>query len=239
LGESVVASLPSAVVGGQKARAKVTVVLTNQSAQLVSGPVSLSLYVSGDEALGTGDAPVAQATKNLKLKPGRSKKVRMRVASFPAVTDGSYRLLAQVVAPDGTANLAAAPSAVTIAAPFVDLRGSFASGVAGALKPGGKGKAVLRVENLGNIPAKGLASVSLYASTDAAVGGPDDRLLATLPLKVNVKPGKAKGYRLKVGLPVDLAAGSYFLIGSVDGTAVADRDVSNNVAISPGPFGVA
>ena len=73
----VVATLPPSVVGGAKAKAKVSVVVTNPSVSPLNGPVTVRLFVSADETLDAGDVPAGAASKKLRLRTGASKGIKV------------------------------------------------------------------------------------------------------------------------------------------------------------------
>jgi uncharacterized membrane protein len=221
----------------RKSRAAVAV--TNMSSDRVAGPVTIGLFLSADSTLDANDAAVMSSVRRLKLKPGRTKTVRMKVRTFPAVADGAYHLMAQVTGPAGGGAVASGAPVLTVAAPFVDLTGSLARGIAGTLRPTGRTSATLFINNAGNIPTRGPASVALFASTDTTLDA-NDVPLVTRALRLNLKPGSAKAYKLKFALPANLAAGSYYLAASVDSAnQVVEANETNNIAIdTAGPFTV-
>jgi hypothetical protein len=234
------ASLPPAVVGGMKAKkARARVAVTNMSSERVSGPVTIGLFLSADATLDAGDAAVTSSVRRLTLKPGQTKTVRMHVREFPAVADGAYHLMAQVTGPAGGGAVASGAPVLTVAAPFVDLTGSFARGVSGTVRPTGKTSATLLVRNAGNISAHGPGSVALYASSDTTLDPSADTPLVTRALRLNLKPGGARAYPLRFALPANLATGSHYLAASVDSAnQVTESNEANNDAISTAPFTV-
>jgi hypothetical protein len=164
----------------------------------------------------------------------------MNVRSFPAVPDGTYHLMAQVTGPAGGSAVAGGmPATLTVAAPFIDLTGSISRGIAGTLRPAAKTSATLLVQNAGNIAARGPASVALFASADTALDA-SDAPLGTRALRLNLKPGRARAYRLRFALPANLAAGSYYLAASVDSAnQLVEAVETNNDAIdTASPFTV-
>jgi uncharacterized delta-60 repeat protein len=89
LGAVLGAKLPAAVVGGAKAKSAVVVTVRNPTSQLVSGRVSITLYVNEADSL-AGATPLATLAPTLKLKAGQSKAVKINLSKFPLVPDGSY-----------------------------------------------------------------------------------------------------------------------------------------------------
>ncbi|MDB5295259.1 MAG: uncharacterized protein JWO31_1242, partial [Phycisphaerales bacterium] len=242
LGGTATSTLPDAAVAGQKSGtasrpARVSVAVANKTGATVAGPVRVQLYLSADGTLDANDAAVAEATKTLKLTAGQAKPLRVRVASYPAVPGGAYRVLAKVTAADGTAAVLAA-GALAVATPFVDLTGAVPTPPVAPLAIGGRVAMSVAVGNSGNVPAVGGTAVKVYASADGTLDVAADRLVATVPARLTLKPGKAKSVRVRFALPADLAAGSVTLIAAVDAdNAVVERNDGNNT-VAVGPFTV-
>jgi hypothetical protein len=232
----VLSTLPSAVVAGQKAKGKVVVVMTNESSQAVAGPVTVQLFTSSDATVDAGDATLSMVTKKLKFKPGQARKLRMKLSAFPTVADGSYQLLAQIQAPDQTTSVAQAAAPITIAAPFVDVAASYAQPPAEPLTRGGKSRAVVEIQNLGNVPASEDTSVELNISS-GSIQNPVDQRLAARQLKLNLKPNRSKRVNLKFTLPADIPAGSYFFVSAVIYGMGNEPELGNN-SVSAGPLSV-
>jgi hypothetical protein len=233
-----VGQLPAAVIAGQKARATPVVTVTNTGESAANTAVTVTLFLSADPTLDPADATLGGVTRRMRLKPGHSKSVKVKLGAFPAVADGAYHILAQVAEPGGGSAVAAAEATVAVAAPFVDLSGAFASPPLAALKRGKKATVLVNVTNAGNTDARGRVELTLAVSADAAAGG-DDRVVATVKKKVKLKPGAGKTLRLKLAPPEDLAAGNYFLVAGIDaGNALPESDEGNNAAASAGMFAV-
>lgn len=226
------ATLPAAVVGGAKAiGTKVSVSVANTGTADLNDPVTVTLYVSTDDTLDAGDTQVSTITKTLKIKPGASKALKLKVANYPSVADGVYKLLVKTSATGLADATATSGSSVTIAAPFVDLSGSFATPFPTAAVRGRKLSVPLLIQNAGNIPAAGTINVAIASSltTEAPLGAPS----ITVPVKLKLKAASSKVVRLKLTVPDALTPDSYFLIATIDSTNVlAETDETNNVAVS-------
>ena len=234
-------ALPAQVLGGAKGGAAVLV--NNAGDQPMTGPVTVRLYMSADEALDPSDTVVTSATKKLKLKPGAAKSVKLKYA-YPAMPDGNYRLLAQVDPDNGVTeksesnNVAASTATVGNRAPFVDLSGTFALRPSVVTRGGRPASVALSVLNAGNVTATGPLTISLSASTNAdGTGGLVPLVSLTKGLKL--KAGASKVFKLKFTAPPQLAAGSYFLTATLDGPgAIDESDEQNNVVNAQGSFSV-
>lgn len=234
------ASLPEAVVSGARTRpVPVTVTVTNADFAAFSGPVTVTLFVTADEAFqADADPQLATITKRLKLESGESKAVNLKVKAFPAVADGDYRVLARVAAagvdPAGNVSF----NTVNIAAPFVDLAGSFGA-MPAALARGKRARLSLTLTNAANSAIKATVPVAVTASPPPGVGGAPVSL-GTINAKVSLKAGQTKTVRLSVTVPSDLAAGSYFLDAVLDpANVLAEGNETNNTITGTAPVAVA
>jgi hypothetical protein len=112
------------------------------------------------------------------------------------------------------------------------LAGAFAEPLPKALVPGRPTTVRLTVQDLGNVPAHGPANIAL----SAAIHGPPGTspvALATVPVKLNLKPGAGKRYRLRFTAPADLPFGPAILGAVIDpDNRFADTNVANNTFYS-------
>jgi hypothetical protein len=230
--------LPMQVVGGARHRTTVPVVVTNSSGSKFGGVVTVNLFVSADQTLDGGDTAFAQAGKKLKLANGQSKTVKVKVASFPGgVPDGDYTVIADVVDKFQKHSTGVAADPVHIAAPFSDLVLTIDTPPGATLSPGGRATAsvVVTAANA-NVPAKGSATIHLFASPDQSAG--NDQALADPVVSMKLKPQASKRFNLKFQIPAGLASGSYFLVATLQpGTGLpTDPDLTNNMAVASVPF---
>ena len=228
-------ALPAAAVGGDRAKVRQSVTVRNLTASPFNDRVTVRLYASADDALDAQDVPLAGAERSLvlRLKPGAEKTVPLRIGAFPALADGSYRVLAQASsAIAGDDNTAASGSAVTVAAPFRDLTATFAATPTGTVRAGGRGSARLLLGNAGNATAAGTVTVTLTAAGPAG-----DVPLGSTTARVNIRPSATKPLTARFLLPT--AAGTYTLRASVAASGdLVETDQNNNAATAAGPFTV-
>src|SRR5262249_3513050 len=124
----------------------------------------------------------------------------------------------------------AAGPALTISPPFVAVVASEAAPVVSSIAPGKKTFLDLTLDNQGNVPVGGTATVTIAASTQPS--GAAATTLATLPVKVKLKPGKSARYKLRFTVPATLPAESYYLSATVDVAALGDDTAADGVAVS-------
>ena len=230
--------MPAAAAGTQS-KVNQFVNVLNLSGTRASGPMTVRLYLSRDSDLDANDAEVATVTRTLRLEPLESREVRVKAAQIPAAADGPYRLLAVAFSPTiGSAPAAAMPLLV-VTPSSVDLSASLGQPLPATLTPGGKATLRLRVRHeTGSAPAKGTVTVAVYASADAAAGRSGSPM-ATVPLKLALRPGASRLYRIKFVVPEDLTPAPVFLTAVIDpGASISDSNDSNNAAVTASPVTV-
>jgi uncharacterized delta-60 repeat protein len=232
LGVAVAAKLPASVVSGAKTATTVTVTIHNPTAQLISGRATITLYFSQAQTL-IGATQLMSAPAVLKLKPGQSKALKLKLRSFPTETAGAYTLIAVVTAPDGTTTGSAGPSAL-ISPSFVSLTASALRPTVPTVVPGKRGALVLTITDAGNVPVSGSAPLTL---TITSAGG-SPITLATLPLKVSLKAGQSKPSAVKFTVPPTVPAGTYTLTADLAVTGFGDGNPTDGIAMSAVPLTV-
>jgi hypothetical protein len=231
--------MPDTVFAGARAKVNQVVTVTSLVGYELREPVTVKLYASTDTALDARDVEVAEVTKTLRLKPLGSGVIPVKTADFPAMRDGPYLLLAKASSPTGVSASAVGLSPAVVASPSVDLSASFGAPLPTKLTPGRKATVRLLVrQEAGNVPAKGAASVAVYASPDGALpasGAP----LATVPVRLSLKPGRSKQYRLRFLVPEGIAPTPAFLTAVlVAGPGLSEGNISNNTAATVAPIPV-
>jgi len=235
LGATLSASLPATIVGGVRIKGTASVTVTAPVGAAVKGPVSVALYASQTASLSGGTQLMPAITRTLTLKAGASKTLRLALSSFPPTLAGTYYLVAQVTAPDGTSTVAVGPS-VSVAKPVVSILASSVTGSPAAAAPEGKLSLRLTLQNTGNVPAAGTAGLTISLSTSPS--GADSSPVATVPLRVKLWAAKSGAYRVKFRLPSGTAAGSYYLVASLAVGALGDTNTADGVAVSGSPITV-
>jgi hypothetical protein len=227
-----------AISGVDQQRAKVRVL--NRGSSTASGPIAIRLFTSLDETLDANDATIGTFTHDLIIEPDTFKQVAVRF-TYPQVPEGNYFVLVQVDAgnvileADESNNVEASFFKVGLSAPFVDLVPTLApfTGIRSRL---GTNTATLTIRNAGNITASADINVALAGLGDQTPTS-GDRPIATLPVKVNLRPGQRKTFRLVFPFPIEFERGTYRLVATVDSTnLIAERDENNNRVVSFSSF---
>jgi hypothetical protein len=230
------ATLPTAVVGGAKAKGvKVSVDVANTGTADLNDSVTINTFVSTDATIDAGDTALgAPVVKKLKLKPGAHKAIKLKVTGFPSVPDGDYFVLAQTSAPSANTAASASATSVNIAAPFIDLSGTLPAAAKTTLTAGKKAPVSLSLTNSGNVDAVGTINVALSLRP---TGGGADVPLPAVPVKLKLKAGTTKAVKLNAVAPVGTAAGTYFLVASIDSTnAFTESNEGNNDLLGDVPL---
>jgi hypothetical protein len=230
---------PAALVGGEKQK-PLQVSVTNAGTSLINGAVGVNIYASTDNVFSpTGDTIVSVLLgKNMKLKPGQSKKLKVQLTVPATLPSGSYFLIAQVISSqsdENAANDAAVPAAATaITQPLIDLSISYGAQPIYIFDRATPGSISLVITNNGNIDFNGNISLSVYASTDGTVQ--NGTLLAqTRPkhFKILAGTGKATGLTVPANRQT---TGTFFIVSVLSPSSViGDNNQANNTVVSTLP----
>lgn len=246
------AALPS-VIAGVKHPFAVTVLIDNSGQTSYRGTATVNLFASSDTNLDANDLLVTKPVRvSVKLKPGQSAKVPIKIASLPAtLAAGSYYLLAQVMDASGFAQTAASGTTLAVAAPAVEPSVSFVRiSLPASAKTGGKtkGAIALHLANAGNVPIGGLVAVSLYLTDQSALGDGDTlpadaTLVTTREIKVSVPAGRTGTISVPItSLPVMSSLGPFNFVAtvavpaSIAPAATAIALDPTDLALSPAPI---
>jgi uncharacterized delta-60 repeat protein len=227
LATSLIAKLPVAALEG--AKQLLTVKITESGADLASGMITIQLYASLDAMLDTGLTPFQSLVEKINLKQNQSHTFTLH--SLLPDSSGMFFIVASVdtgALAELNANNNAAPSgsAVTVAAPFVDLAGS-ALTFTGTPSAGKATSISFTVANNGNILARSVP-VEVLASLDGTVAS--GTMLVQPTVQLNLKAGQVRKYRLSLKIPVTLTANTYLFVAVLDpNNSLGDPTSANNL----------
>jgi hypothetical protein len=213
--------------GTKGARGSADVRIDNAGTTRVAGPVSVTLYLSADPAANPAANPagspaaakVATLTRRLSLEAGRGKTLHVAYRYPPALSAGSYFLLAQVTSGRTTA-LGASPSAVTVAAAEAKVTAAFASPLPAKLRPGAKVTASLVLTNTGNAAADGPMRIALSIVGDAPS---QSTPLMSLTRRTFIPPGRSTRLKVRLVVPAGLTPGAYSLAATLTPAPAAGK----------------
>lgn len=230
------ANLPAQAIGNQKSKVKATVIVTNVGVQDIAGSFTVQVFfVPTGSPIGP-DSPDGTAVKTLRLRQGRTARVKVKIPFFPAVmgelSQNSRTLLARVTDPVGGTSDSPTGPATLIAEPFVNLVPTITSSPSGNLAfPQQRAAAVL--ENQGNVAFEGDTILRLLVSTDLT-RDPADTHVADIPLTVKLKPDASKRLNLRFELPNSIAGGpEQYLVAWIDpDDQIPEGDENDNTFVS-------
>jgi hypothetical protein len=194
-------------------------VLKNQGAAAAAGPVTVTVLASADAAASPDvDLTLGTLTRRVRLKPGASRALRMRV-KFPApAAAGDYVLLATAAGPAvSTQNVAQGAATVHIDVPVVQLVPGPADGTTPgplAVKFGGRTVLTVPVTNQGNVPVTDPLDLELRVSTDGTLAS-SLPLLTLNHVRLPARAGETRPLKLDFtlpDLPTGILAGTYTLL---------------------------
>jgi hypothetical protein len=223
------AFFPPNVMSGGPVRARAVLTLVNRTTESIDGQATVRLSLSTDASLEAGDTQVLELTTTLRLRAGGVKRLTIPVSQLPPMPDGVFRLVAELVRPDGGTDLLSAAIPVNVAEGRVELRTTTAAAASRAARAGRFASVRLSVENRGNVAARGLASVTLRI--------PGGRTLATaVPARMNLAPGRSGTLRVRFAVPADLPPGTYDVVADLAGGSITGAVVpveSASIAVGP------
>jgi hypothetical protein len=231
--EATVVSSPTGTVIGSES-GSVTLRLTNDGTGRYIGPITVSLYATTDGTITSSDSAFDTVSiSSVNVAQGASKTIVVHFKYPSDVTAGSYVLAASVAATatDTSPSEAAAPAAVTIETPTVDLSTSFDRSTAIVARPGHGRTISITITNNGNVTADGQLTLKLYASADGSLDASDE-LLAPLFKTISLKAGASRTFLIVFRFPSALTGGNYDLIASASSTIQpTDTDTADKTAV--------
>ena len=231
----VTGKVPAVVIAGdRRARGSVAFRVTNTTGAPFAGPVTFTALASSDAAPGASDVQLVSVTRNVKLKAGASRAMRLKFAFPPTVPQGDRNVLVTAAA-DRTSDTAAGPR-VSVQAPFVRLTGLPAG--APAARPlafGRRAAFAVPLQNVGNVPtSRTPATYTLAVSRDGTDAGQVYQTTATG--RLNLRPGASRPQRVSVTFPPgSFPAGTYTLIVRLN----AELNQTNGDTVALIPFTIA
>jgi len=222
-----IGNLPASLVSGQRGKVPaLRVVVTNSgTADATAQNFVVRLFASTNGTLESpGDFQIAETSRKLRLRPGKTLKIPIKVRDIPAdIPNASYQLIAQVDATDQVVednagnNNVASTGTIQIGPPFVNLTVSdLVVGKGSSVIRGRPGRFILTVLNAGNVTAKGTGAVNL---TFTRLGDSTSTPVNNVPVKLNLKALQRKLVKGVVApIPAGLAEGQYTVTATIAST---------------------
>jgi hypothetical protein len=224
---------PVVIAGSRQARGVVSFTVTNTNSTVgFAGDVVFTVLASTDNLAGPNDAVVGTVTRKLKLKPGASRTIRMRLMIDADTPQGQKTLLVRASAVDGS-SVGVGPS-LMVQEGFVRLTGLVGAAPTGnVLTLGRRARFVVPVQNAGNIQTS--RTPVAYELTVTRDGTPATQVFQTTTMgRINLRPGASRPQRIVVTFPPGaFAPGSYVLIVKL---AAAEGNQTNGQNLAFIPF---
>lgn len=198
--------LPSVVAGSKGKPVKFKV--TNTSGATFKGTYVITLAASQTPAIDSSSIVLAQLSKKVNLKNGKSATISINKWNYPTAI-GNYFIVVQADNGQGQIGTNATSTEVNVAAPFVDLSNLW-NGVAPAIVAGKKTTMTFKVQNIGNVAAKGTLTVQLQATSGTTLDSTAQTVATVSPVHVSIQPGKTGTVHLRF-VPGVITSGTYHL----------------------------
>jgi hypothetical protein len=114
------------------------------------------------------------------------------------------------------------------------IAGAFASPIPAAFLPGSTNHVSVGLTNTAKAKAIGSTTITLYASADKSLDS-GDVLLTSATEQIKLAPRHRTNERLAFSVPDSLATGKYFLIATVDSSAITGASPTISTAVSAKP----
>ena len=230
---------PATIVAGQKIAVSISSKLTNTGSTTASTGVAFAAYLSADgvvdnNSIALGDVRVAEISP---IKAAQGITARATIKSIPVATPaGTYHYIVEYKNTDGSTTDFQSANTVTVAAPVINIGGSFAKFV-GSAKTGKPLVETINVTNIGaNVAASG--TISIVAAFLATDGGITGGVPVIIKQKVSIKPGKSVKVPLKLRAPT--TAGTYNVLINLSDSAIttatdstfADKSFTSATAVT-------
>ena len=198
--------LPSVVAGSKGKTVKFKV--TNTSGATFKGTYVITLAASSTPAIDSSSIVLAQLSKKVNLKNGKSATIAINKWRYPTIV-GDYFIVVQADNGQGQIGTNATTTEVNVAAPFVDLNNLW-NGVAPAIVAGKKTTLTFKVQNIGNVAAKGTLTIQLQATSGTTLDSTAQTVATVSPVHVSIQPGKSGTVHLRF-VPGTISSGTYRL----------------------------
>jgi probable HAF family extracellular repeat protein len=213
------------VAGGKIVPIHQTVRVKNTGSTTMTGMVTVNLLLSTDPTGQSNGTSAGIFHKRIALKPGRTAIIPLLLRALPAAPVGSLYLLPEVTDPAGNTSFTSTSTPVTVAAPFIDLTGSFFH-VPTTARAGKTAVAFLTVVNNGNVAAAGMLAVDLQRS-DTSTSPATVVNLGTLTHRIALLPHRL--IRLRITIPLPPTGGPFFVTAALNSNnAIAESDTLND-----------
>jgi len=224
--------LPSMAVAGAKVNDHVEVTIDNIGTGKSSGRTTITLFAVPTGNNNNPEVQIGSLKESLTIPAGSTKEFKVSVPMIPQSLDGEYNVLADVTAPNATADGTSSTS-VDVSPPFIDLSDAITS-VPATARIGAKTSVTLDVTNHGNVTATGKLDTlfDLSANSD----GSDPFQVANVTAHISIKPGVTAILHLSVPVALGSPSGDQFIVAVVDPQDVFnDTNPDNNTAVSATP----
>jgi hypothetical protein len=251
-------TLPSSIVGGTKLFGYASVVVSNVGNEPLPAGQMVNIQLVAHDTTHPANPDIVLATLSNQLVnalgAGATKQFNMYVNRAGGLSADNYQILAditpvQALSQSQTDNnqasrtAAGASKTIAVAAPLVDLLGSFGTTLKlPASTVSGNGHLIsvpVVVTNIGNIALPAGQKINIQINT--IDNGTTTRLTTLVGVSVSsLGAGKSATFTTSVTLPLNLPTGTYKLVATVDSSdlVTSDTNRANNTVTSSGSMAV-
>jgi hypothetical protein len=200
-------NLTDTVVGGVRSPASILVSITNSGNVTPKSATIVDIFSSTNGRIDGNATLISGISRSLKIQPGKTSIVSVKLGSFPNLAHNTYDLIAQVTDETGAITMSPASLSVVISPPFISLVGQLTTtkvSVSGPHSPipnSITAMNVLKLTNNGTANSTGSTSITLYLSTSTSSAGIFTPALTGPTPKMSIQPNQTKSFTLKSTVP--------------------------------------
>ncbi|HEX4343557.1 MAG TPA: hypothetical protein VH255_09210, partial [Verrucomicrobiae bacterium] len=200
-------NLTDTVVGGVRSPASILVSITNSGNVASKNATIIDIFSSTNGRIDGNSTLISGVSRSLKIQPGKTTTVPVKLGSFPNLAHNTYDLIAEITDEKGAITTSPASLSVVISPPFVSLAGQLSTmkvSVSGPHSPVPNtitAMNVLKITNNGTANSTGTTSITTYLSTSTNSAGIFTPALASPTPKLSIQPNQTKSMMVKSTVP--------------------------------------
>jgi hypothetical protein len=223
---------PATAVAGTRFAGATNVVVVNSGNQAAKGSIVIQLYALPSASIPGGTTPLESVTRRINLRAGGRTVLSLPGFKWPADLTGSQFIVANVNATQTINesnfgdNVGISAKSTNVALPFVDIDNLWSGKLPATLKPGRRAALAVMLKNLGNVPARGVATFTIQAVDANNVS----TTIGTGNVRIAAAALGRQAVMLPVTVPTTLSSGAYHLMVTI--SLPGDTNAGNDTATS-------
>jgi hypothetical protein len=221
------AVLPAQVYTGEKFKATLPLILSNNGTKPLHGTYQIAFYASTSGEFDGTQILISQYSKTFSVGTIKPVTLKYPLSTLPStLSANSYTILVKVIDPTGAIATTSSYSSIAVAAPFVSLSAVADDVVPATIAPGKTGSLTLLITNNGNIPTSGKYTIVVNPSPDGYTVLTD--IFASVSVHLAVKAGATSKVKVKLKVPAGYTAGQYYAVATITQGSITTNTFTND-----------